>query len=102
MNDAQVTEPSHHAMLRTPSAPMQPGDGDLRVGERLAHLGAEARVDELGVLVDEHERLEVLERGRLVEDQVVGAEDRARGAVGEHGRAPGSATASIPGLAKRS
>ena len=24
MNDAQVTDPSHHAMLRTPIAPTQP------------------------------------------------------------------------------
>ena len=60
MNDAQVTEPSHHAMLRTPIAPMHPATADVGIAERLAHLGAELGVDELGVLVHEHERLEVL------------------------------------------
>ena len=36
-------------------------------------------IDDLGVLVEENERLQIFEPGDLVEDQVVGAEDRAGG-----------------------
>ena len=71
MNDAQVTEPSHQAMLRTPIAPTQPTtptSGSLSACRSLAH---EAGIDDLGVLVDEHERLEVVALGERVEHEVV-------------------------------
>ena len=51
-------------MLRTPTAPTQPTTPDVRVGERLARPRAEVGVDDLRVLVDEHERLEVVACGR--------------------------------------
>ena len=44
---------------------------DLRVAQRLAHLGAQVGVDDLGVLVHEHERLEVVALGGPVERRVV-------------------------------
>ena len=52
-------------------------DRDLGVAERVADLVAEVRVDDLGVLVDQHERLELVELRGLLEQRVVAAEDRA-------------------------
>ena len=59
-------------------------DADLGVAERLAQLRAEAGVVDLGVLVQEDERLEVVALGDGVEEQVVGAEDRPRRGVRDH------------------
>ena len=50
-------------MLRTPIAPAQP---------RTAEIG----IDDLRVLVHDHQRLEPLELVRLLEQEVVVAEDR--------------------------
>ena len=39
MNDAHVTDPSHHAIVRTPSAPMQPAtatSGSLNTSRTVA------------------------------------------------------------------
>ena len=69
-----MTEASHQAMLRTPIAPTQPDDADLGVGQGARGRSAQkSGVDDLGVLVDEHERLEILAAGELVEQRVVGA-----------------------------
>src|SRR2546430_1015267 len=61
-----------------------PDDADLRLAERLPDLGAEVGIDDLGVLVDEDQRLQVIERGGLVEDEVVAAKDRVGRPEGEH------------------
>src|SRR6266511_2089716 len=54
-------------------------DGDVRIGERLADRAAEVLVEQLGILMDENHRLEVLVLAGLVEDQVVVAKHRAGG-----------------------
>ncbi len=69
--------------------------------ERLADLLAEVGVHDLGVLVDEDERLEPVELRGPLEEQVVVAEDRPGGAVHED-RESGSAARRIPGSANRS
>jgi hypothetical protein len=45
---------------------------------------AEIRVHDLGVLVDEHQGLQVVAGRRGIEQQVVAAEDRAGGREGVH------------------
>ena len=51
VKEAQVTAPSHQAMLRTSIAPAQPTSATSGSCERLAHLRDEVRIDDLGVLV---------------------------------------------------
>ena len=82
-------------MLRTPTAPAQPTIATSGSLERLPHLRGEVGVDDLGVLVDEDQRLEVV-AVRLVEQQVVVAEQEPtarRAMISESG----SAASSIPG-----
>ncbi|UUY06403.1 hypothetical protein LRS13_04415 [Svornostia abyssi] len=54
-------------------------DGDGVVGKHRAHLRAEAGVEDLGVLVQEHEGFEVVAVADRIEDLVVRLEDRAGG-----------------------
>ena len=72
-----MIEPSHQAMLRTSTAPAQPTIATSGSAERGAHLVDEIGVLDLGVLVDQDERLDVVAVLDLVDDQVVVAEDRA-------------------------
>jgi hypothetical protein len=51
-------------------------DRHLRVGEQRAHERAEGRVEQLDVLMQQHERLETVDRGEVVERLVVGLVDR--------------------------
>ena len=51
-------------------------EAHVGVAQRRAQLAAQVRVDDLGVLVHEHERLEVVARRGAVEQRVVAAEDR--------------------------
>ena len=59
--------------------PDRPGAPDYRhlgIGERLPQPGTEIRIDDLGILMEQDERLEVIAVGDLVQDDVVVAEDR--------------------------
>ena len=89
-------------MLRTPTAPTQPTTPTSGIGERVAQPWRRSRrVDDLGVLVDEHERLEVVAVGDRVHDQVVAAEDRARRRRWARTSESGSAARRIPRLRAR-
>ena len=55
-----MTDASHHAMLRTPTAPTQPTTPTSGSASASPDDRAEVRIDDLRVLVDEHQRLEVL------------------------------------------
>jgi hypothetical protein len=61
-------------------------DGDVRIAERLAYFRAELGIDDLGVLMDEDERLEIVTVHDAINDQVVVAEDRSRTALGQDQR----------------
>ena len=76
-----------------------PDHADLRVAQRGADLRAEVAIDDLGVLVDEHERLEVVALGDRVEHQVVAAEIEPAAAVGNTSES-GSAASADPRLAR--
>src|SRR5438105_3193271 len=60
-----------------------PDHSDIRIAQRFPHLLAEVLADDLRVLMDDDERLEVLVSGRLLEQEVVAAEDRPGGREGE-------------------
>ena len=55
-----MTEASHQAIERTPTAPTQPTRPTSGSASAPRTTRADVGVDELGVLVDEHERLEVV------------------------------------------
>ena len=56
-----MTEPSHQAMLRTPIAPAQPTIATSGSASASRTLAQKSGIHDLGVLVDEHERLEVVD-----------------------------------------
>ena len=85
-------------MLRTRLAPGAPRHADLGIGERGANLGAERGVDDLGVRVDQDQRLQLVAGRGCVENQVVaaaGGSTAANANTSESGsdarRTPGSA-----------
>ena len=84
-------------MLRTPIAPTQPTTPTSGSRSACRSLATEVGVGDLGVLVDEHERLEVVALGDRVEDEVVGAKQRARGGVA-HDLESGSAASADAAL----
>ena len=53
-----------------------PDQANIGVLERATGHLAEIAVDDLGVLVDEYQRIEVLARRKLLQQNVVGGEDR--------------------------
>ena len=71
--------PSHHASPVTPRAPTGPAIATDGSASARAHAGAEVVVEQLAVLVHEHERLEVVVAGEVLERLVVGLVDRAVG-----------------------
>ena len=70
-------------MLVTPVAPVAPTMPDVRVAERRADLGAELRIDDLGLRMDQRQRLEVVAARGRVEHEVVGPPDRLDGSERE-------------------
>src|SRR5947209_11765307 len=53
------------------------GDPDLRVGQRMPRLFTEVHVHDLGVLMQQRQRLQIRPRTGLLQQRVVTAEDRA-------------------------
>ncbi len=96
-----MTEPSHQAMLRTSIAPTQPTTPTSGSASASRTRRAEVGIDDLGVLVDEHERLEVVAPGGLVEQRVVAREQIEPIEGMRETSESGSAARRMPGSAQR-
>jgi len=70
-------------LQRHAPAAEQPDDADTRLGEQRPRPPQQRVVEQLEILMDEHERLEVVSRGGLVHHLVVGLLDRVAAVTGE-------------------
>ena len=87
-------------MLRTPTAPTQPDEADVGIAQGVPDHRNRSGGDDLGVLMDQHQRLEIVAPGEPVEQRVVGTKDGPAAGVASITESA-SAARLMPGSAHR-